>query len=268
MRTVVHLSDLHFGRVDDAILSPLINTVHEIGPDVVVVSGDLTQRARTHELKAARRFLDALPSPQIVVPGNHDVPFHDLTRLFSPLSRYRRYVHVDPEPFFLDDELAIVGLNTARGMALIGGWLDEHQLHHAKSRFDGVDGKIAKIIVTHHPLDAPDPRHSIAGKSARAMHAFAAMGVDLLLSGHLHRSHAGHAAERYVVDGRQMLLAHAGTATSTRVRGEANAFNVIRIERERICVERRTWTNDSFSTSAFDEFSRSAPTPVNSFQNM
>src|ERR1043165_359659 len=109
MRTLVHLSDLHFGRIDPAIIDPLIETVRGLNPTLVAVSGDLTQRARSEQFKEARAFLDALPSPQIVVPGNHDVPLHNVfARFFQPLTKYRRYITPDLEPFHADDELAVL----------------------------------------------------------------------------------------------------------------------------------------------------------------
>src|SRR3954452_6420392 len=114
MRTIVHLSDLHFGRIDPAILEPAIGFVRDLRPNVVAVSGDLTQRARTAEYFAARDFLRALPSPQIVVPGNHDVPLHNLfSRFGRTLDRYRRYITNDLAPFYCDEEIAIAGANTA-----------------------------------------------------------------------------------------------------------------------------------------------------------
>src|ERR1700704_6778790 len=99
MRTLVHLSDLHFGRVDKQLIDPLISAVTEVKPDLVAVSGDLTQRARSHQFREARAFLDALPKPQIVVPGNHDIPFYNfLARFAQPLDNYRHYISSDLEP--------------------------------------------------------------------------------------------------------------------------------------------------------------------------
>jgi 3',5'-cyclic AMP phosphodiesterase CpdA len=96
MRTIVHLSDLHFGRVDQQLIEPLIKTISEIKPDLVAVSGDLTQRARSRQFVEARAFLDALPEPQIVVPGNHDIPLHNIfARFLGPLDKYRRYITDD-----------------------------------------------------------------------------------------------------------------------------------------------------------------------------
>ena len=92
MRTIVHLSDLHFGRVNAALIEPLVRVVREVEPDLVAISGDLTQRARSYQFQEARLFLDTLPKPQIVVPGNHDIPLHNLfARFVEPLTRYKRY---------------------------------------------------------------------------------------------------------------------------------------------------------------------------------
>src|SRR6185369_12841939 len=99
MRTLAHLSDLHFGRVDSAILNPLVKTIQALKPDLVAVSGDLTQSARSEQFKEAREFLDALPSPQIVVPGNHDVPLHNVfARFATPFENYRRWISDNLEP--------------------------------------------------------------------------------------------------------------------------------------------------------------------------
>src|SRR6266851_7829192 len=121
MRTLVHLSDLHFGHVDAQIIDPLIKAVSEIRPDLVAVSGDLTQRARSWQFREARAFLDRLPRPQIVVPGNHDVPLYDLYgRFVERLECYQRYITEDLEPEYVDDEVAVLGANTARSLAWKG----------------------------------------------------------------------------------------------------------------------------------------------------
>src|SRR6185295_4473790 len=101
MRTIVHLSDIHFGRVDARLLAPLVRLVREIAPDLVAVSGDLTQRARRRQFQQARAFLDQLPAPQLVVPGNHDVPlFNVAARFADPYGGYRRYISQDLEPVY------------------------------------------------------------------------------------------------------------------------------------------------------------------------
>src|SRR4029077_8283305 len=111
MRTIVHLSDVHFGRVNATIVDPLEAAIRAIAPDLVTVSGDFTQRARRSQFRAARAFLDRLPTPQLVVPGNHDVPLFNLpARFLDPFGGYRRYISPDLEPAYQDDELIVVGL--------------------------------------------------------------------------------------------------------------------------------------------------------------
>src|SRR5215216_6264140 len=119
MRRIVHLSDLHFGRVNPDLLGPLTRTVRELEPDLIAVSGDLTQRARSHQFQEARSFLDTLPKPQIVVPGNHDIPLHNVfARFVEPLTKYKRYITEDMQPTYEDEEVVIVGVNTARSLVV------------------------------------------------------------------------------------------------------------------------------------------------------
>ena len=263
MRTLVQISDLHFGRVDPLLLDPLAAAVNAIGPDVVVVSGDLTQRARSAQFREARAFLDRLPMPQIVVPGNHDVPLYDVVRRFvAPLARFHRYIEPDPAPFFHDDRVAVLGINSARSLTFKGGRINQQQIESVRAHFAALDPAIVRVLVTHHPFDLPPDadEDDLIGRSAPAMQAFAECGVDLLLSGHLHRSHAGNTARRHAIENYAALVVQAGTASSTRGRGEANAFNVIRIERPRISVEAWHWQSQerAFALERSETFRRGA----------
>lgn len=246
MRTLVHLSDLHFGRIDAALLQPLTDRIRRIAPDLVVISGDLTQRARGAQFRQARAFLDSLPFARVVVPGNHDVPLHNLAaRLLWPLANYRRYISAELEPCFIDAEIAVLGINSARSLAFKNGRINAVQLERVRERLLRLPARVTRAVVTHHPLDLP-PGHSareLVGRARLAMTTFAACGVDLLLAGHLHLGHAGNTAARYEIGGHAAVVVQAGTATSTRGRGEANSFNVIRIERPEIEVERWAWDN-------------------------
>jgi 3',5'-cyclic AMP phosphodiesterase CpdA len=244
MRTLIHLSDLHFGRVDETVVEPLVSEVVGRKPDVVVVSGDLTQRARSEEFREAREFLDSLPSPQIVVPGNHDVPLYNvLARFFQPLDKYRRYITDDLEPFHADDEIAVMGVNTARSLTVKDGRINEQQVARIRERMCHLPDELTKIIVTHHPFDLPEGHadRDLLGRARMAMEALASCGADLLLAGHLHVSHTGHTAERYKIKGHSALVVQAGTATSTRGRGETNSFNVIRVKHPHVNVQRLSW---------------------------
>jgi 3',5'-cyclic AMP phosphodiesterase CpdA len=244
MRTIVHLSDIHFGRINHHVISPLIEAVAKIKPDLVAVSGDLTQRARARQFKEARAFLDRLPKPQIVVPGNHDVPLHNVFARFArPLRKYRRFITDDLWPFYTDEEIAVLGVNTARSLTIKGGRVNEEQVAFMRERFCSIDPEVVKIIVTHHPFDLPEGHHerNLLGRARMAMEALASCGADVFLAGHLHVSHTTHSAERYKIKGHSALVVQAGTATSSRGRGEENSFNVVRVDRPNIAVERFEW---------------------------
>ncbi|CAI8765610.1 metallophosphoesterase family protein [Methylocaldum szegediense] len=263
MRTIVHLSDLHFGRVDYGLVDPLIDAIREIRPDLVAVSGDLTQRARTAQFIEARRFLDALPKPLIAVPGNHDVPLYNpLARFLYPLVKYRRYISKNLEPFYGDEQMAVVGVNTARSLTIKNGRINRRQLDRIRDRLCDYPDAVIKIVLTHHPFDLPkNSRESdLVGRARIAMEALASCGVDIFLAGHLHVSHAAHTGERYRIVGYRALVISAGTALSIRTRGENNAFNVLRIEHPKVGLERYTWQpeNGRFIPSVAESFERRA----------
>jgi 3',5'-cyclic AMP phosphodiesterase CpdA len=259
MRTLVHLSDVHFGRVDPRLVPPLVRTIRSLSPDLLAVSGDLTQRARQRQFVAARDFLRQLPFHQIVVPGNHDVPLFNLAaRFLQPLARYCRYITHDLEPVFEDDEMIVVGLNSARSLPFHGGGrLNEAQVTRAAARLKAAPPSAVRIVVTHHPFDLPEGRddRDLIGRAVMAMAQLAAVGADLFLAGHLHVSHVGGTAERYQIAGHSALVVQAGTL-STRGRGEANSFNVLRLARPGISVDRYTWDNErqDFRVSSTSRF--------------
>lgn len=263
MRTLVHLSDLHFGRVDEALLDPLRELVERLAPDVVVVSGDLTQRAKSEQFEAARAWLDTLPGPQIIVPGNHDISLYNVFRRFvKPLERYQRHITDDLDPIHVDDEIAVLGINTARSLTFKDGRVNQEQVAKIRAELAGLDPAITRIVVTHHPFDLPKSadEDDLVDRAPMAMDAFAKCGVDLLLAGHLHVSHANSTEERYPISEYAALVIQAGTATSTRGRGEVNSFNVVRVERARVEVDRYGWDvlSQSFSLINTEVFMRSA----------
>jgi 3',5'-cyclic AMP phosphodiesterase CpdA len=248
MRTIVHLSDLHFGRLDERIIAPLVERITDIHPDLIAVSGDLTQRARREQFQQASAFLGRLPFAKIVVPGNHDVPlFNVAARLFDPFGGYRRWISPDLEPAYIDDEVAMIGLNSARGLIAGGrGRLNMEQIEAAAARLVPLPPAPVKVIVTHHPFDLPRgfPAEHLVGRASIAMQRFAEAGADVFLAGHLHVSHVGHTANRYRIAGHSALVVQAGTL-SMRGRGELNSFNVLRIGRPEMTIERYSWKTGS-----------------------
>jgi 3',5'-cyclic AMP phosphodiesterase CpdA len=154
-------------------------------------------------------------------------------------------------PYYVDDEIAIVGVNTVRVLIRKNGRINQMQVADACKRFNKLDPKVIRVVVTHHPLDVieTDPESLLVGRAAMAMTAFAECRVDLFLSGHLHTGHTIPTGARYTIPGYSAIVAHAGTAVSTRTRGEVNSWNLIRLEQNTISVERMMWNPD---TSGFD----------------
>src|SRR5919112_1053158 len=175
MRTIAQISDLHFGRHLPA-AEDLVTSIAEKQPDLVVLSGDFTQRARQTEFAEARRFLERIPQPKLVIPGNHDVPLYDLwSRFLTPFAKYHHYVTPMglPADLFVDEEIAVLGLNTARRFTRKNGRVSLDQIAQIASVFDEVPPETFKVLVTHHPLAVPsgEAELELAGRAALALAA-------------------------------------------------------------------------------------------------
>ncbi len=180
----------------------------------------------------------------------------------SAAGKYKRHIDANLEPSFVDDEIAVLGTNTARSLTFKGGRINEEQIESLRRRLKALPASLTKIIVTHHPFDLPDEPDNaeLVGRAEKAMAAFADSGVDVLLAGHLHTSQAGETSRRHPVAGYAALAVQAGTATSTRGRGESNAFNVLRVESDAVAVERQVWQPEarSFALARTERFRRQA----------
>jgi 3',5'-cyclic AMP phosphodiesterase CpdA len=226
-------------------MSALAAWINELSPDLVVVSGDLTQRARRSQFVQAATFLKSLQPPLLVVPGNHDVPMFNVpARVLTPFAGYRTHIAQELEPIFDDPEMLVVGLNSVRTVLFSDeGRLNVSQADRAAERLRLAEPGAMKIVVTHHPFDVPAGarQDKMIGRSRMAMERLAAAGTDIFLAGHLHISHVGGTATRYKIAGHSALLVQAGTM-STRHRGEPNSFNVIRITtRHAVTIDRMAW---------------------------
>ena len=217
----------------------LARDLADLRPDVLVVSGDLTQRARAGQFRLARDYLARLPTPQIVVPGNHDVPlFAFWRRIFSPFGRFRRFATPDVWPAWRSGDVAILGLNTACRLAprLSGFWkdglIDRRQCEQIPRRFAALGDASVRVLVAHHPFIEPPGghRHGIVHNAAEALAACEQAQVDLILSGHVHMAYRADVREQHPQVSRPILNLVAGSAISNRRREAFNSYNVIRVE--------------------------------------
>jgi 3',5'-cyclic AMP phosphodiesterase CpdA len=235
MRRLVHLSDLHFGRDHPDLAAALVHRINDLAPDLVAISGDLTQRARNSQFRAARRFIDTIVPPVLSVPGNHDVPLDNLyARLLRPYRRYRRWIATDLEPVFRDDTVVVVGINSVNPYNWQRGRLG--LTGRIARAFEGAGDRL-RLLALHHPLDHPPnvDKRLIRGAEA-GLKAFADMGVDGVLSGHLHLWSAALYPQQWLK--RAMVQIRVGTALSTRQRGEENDFNLLTLSRDQIRIDR------------------------------
>jgi 3',5'-cyclic AMP phosphodiesterase CpdA len=258
MRTIAHISDLHFGTEVAELTQCIAAELQARPPSLLVISGDLTQRARRSQFAAARDFLKRLPGPQLVVPGNHDVPLYDVVRRFvSPLGRYRRYIHSVLDPIYQDDELFVAGLNTARSLTWQDGRISEAQLRALGRALAGAGSRF-KVVVTHHPFIPPPAElqagTALVGRAEEALSLMDEYDVDLLLAGHYHHGYAGNTRAYYPAARRSIVAAQAGTAVSRRIRGEPNAYNWIVLERGRLIVESRAWNGREFAATRISDY--------------
>jgi 3',5'-cyclic AMP phosphodiesterase CpdA len=265
MPRLLHLSDLHFGAHDPAIVSAIEGEVDRAKADLVVISGDFTQRARTEQFQEACRFLDRLRDAGhevLGVPGNHDVPLYDVLRRFlSPLTRYRRYVDDTLCPFHQLPGAAVLGLNTARSLTIKDGRINREQIDHVRDSFAKVPEGHAKILVTHHPLfalpvNAGGELGEAIGRQELALDAVNELGVDLLLAGHNHRASVHHARDLVTRAG-GALVVQAGTATSVRTRDEEQSFNIIEVEAGQVTVALMRWNGERFEAAEPTQFRKS-----------
>ena len=259
MRTIAHISDLHFGRIDPPVAEGLVADLKTRTPAVLVVSGDFTQRARPEQYVEAAAYLKRLPRPQIVVPGNHDVPLWDFARrIFSPLGRYRKHICDDLAPTYEDDELFVLGLSTARSFTRTSGWISNAQLQLVTSRACRVPPHVFKVLVTHHPfIPAPrKPDSDIVIGGGRALARLEDCGIDMLLAGHLHLAYHDDVRAHHKSARRSVLSVQAGTATSTRRRVEPNAYNWITVSPGLATVAVRVWNGTCFEESLVTRYER------------
>jgi 3',5'-cyclic AMP phosphodiesterase CpdA len=265
MLTLFHISDLHFGpHYVSGVGEAVLRAAAETGPDVIVASGDFTQRAKPAQFAAARTFLDRLPKvPLLVVPGNHDIPLYRIVeRMFTPYALYRQFISSELDSVVRRDDAVIVTLNTTSPLrAITHGRIERRQLELCAEAFAAAPSGVARIVVAHHhfaPAPDYDNRHDVMRGGREALAELAKLRVDVILGGHLHRAYIGNSLDVYPSQDRShgIIIVQSGTTTSQRGRArerEKNTFNVIQMDADTIGVAHWMYFHEQ---SAFTPVSR------------
>lgn len=254
MSVILHISDIHFGRVNNEVVEALRHEIKDVYPDLVTISGDFTQVGTPEEFAAARKFIDSFPAPVFTVPGNHDIPYKNiLARFFDPYGRYQKYINPDLCPVLESDDFIMVGLNTARRIVPHWNWahgmISDKQIEFVRRAFTHCDRNKYRILVCHHPIKdfADMPIKTIVWNADKLRRTLLDIDVNMVLTGHVH-----HASLTYESDetGRISYVG-AATATSSRLRTHQNGYNLITVNGNKATVEHRLWNGEKFE--AFDK---------------
>lgn len=232
MSVLLQISDTHFGTEQAPVVAALEALVHDTQPALVVLSGDITQRATRAQFGAARAFMDRLGVPWLAIPGNHDIPLFQLgARLFKPYGRYVDAFGANLEPEFASHDWLVITVNTTRWYRHADGEVSEAQVARVAQRLASATPAQRRVVVTHQPVlvtRPEDERNRLHGADA-ALRRWAAAGADLVLGGHIHLPFVRPVHEAGAGVSRALWAVQAGTAVSSRVRGgQPNSVNLLR----------------------------------------
>jgi 3',5'-cyclic AMP phosphodiesterase CpdA len=233
MSLLIQISDPHFGTEQPPVVEALVRFVRMQAPDLVVLSGDITQRARKRQFRAARAFVDRLGAPALLaIPGNHDIPLFDAaSRLFKPYANFRRAFGHELEPVYESERLLAIALNTTRRYRHANGEVSKAQIERVAARLERASASQLRLVIVHQPVcvTRPEDEENLLRGHQRAVRRWAAAGADLIMGGHIHLPFVRALHERYDGLQRRAWVVQAGTAVSRRVRnGAANSVNLVR----------------------------------------
>ena len=257
---IAHLSDLHFGKTDPNQLNALAARMTADAVDHVIVTGDLTQQGRKHEFADAARWLRALPQRVTAIPGNHDAPMRNLYRRFtSPWSRYERITGFEAEPIVRGEGYVFAGANSARryrpSLDWSGGAVTRRQVRRIADVFRAHPRDV-KLVGFHHPVRAVETAaragSAVVAGADRAVDLLAAARVDVMMTGHVHLARVTTVTDK----GWTFVLSQAGTAVSTRLRGELASYTMLAVGGDELGVEIHRWDKADYGVERTARFVR------------
>jgi 3',5'-cyclic AMP phosphodiesterase CpdA len=232
---IAQVSDTHFGTEVPLVLSALEHLLRTQRPDLMILSGDITQRATPVQFRAARAFVRRNGCPCLAIPGNHDIPlFNVAMRLLAPYSRYRKVFGECLEPVHRSSGCVVIGVRTTRRMRHTDGEVSRVQIARVSALLRQAMSQQLRLVVVHHPVfvNRPEDRHNLLIGHQEAIHEWAAAGADLILGGHIHLPYVAALHEEPSIGAlsRRLWTAQAGTAVSSRLRRNApNSINLLRV---------------------------------------
>jgi 3',5'-cyclic AMP phosphodiesterase CpdA len=252
--TLLQISDAHFGTEQEPVVSALLALSARVQPELVVLSGDITQRARRAQFQAAREFVDDLQRPAIAIPGNHDIPLYNIiARIFFPYGNYMRAFGDTLEPMFESESFLVVCANTTRPKRHKDGEISEDQVARISDRLRGAAREQLRVVVTHQPVHVirPEDEENLLHGSEHAVRAWADAGADIVMGGHIHLPYVRPLTDRFPSLSRRIWAVQAGTAASWRIRGRIpNSVNVLKHSAGDLVCSVERWDYD-VSTNAF-----------------
>ena len=252
MITLLHISDPHFGTERPEVVEALVSLSRRVSPQLLIVSGDLTQRAKSEQFQAASAFINRLGvSKKLVIAGNHDIPLFDLaSRFFTPYARFGKVFGNDMEPIANLPGVLVVGVKTTRRYRHIDGQVSAQQIDRVAGLLKNAHPSQLKVVVTHQPVCVTheEDKADLLKGHEQAIKAWSQAGANLILGGHIHRPFVCALHEQNPALTRQIWAVQAGTAVSSRIRHDVgNSVNLIRFElaTPRQCVVERWDYNET-----------------------